>query len=146
MCEASGGGSVGVDPEGAHPPNFAQSKFWLWSTLNHSRWRRSGLAQFTREPQTAKRFSMYVCMYIYPDRQKILTQGNFASHQNCAYGAKKHTYMIYKHSKDRRVMILLIKEIPVGSRPHSLCTHSVVISKKKLCETNSACAELSWNQ
>ena len=26
----SGGGSVGVDPEGAHPPNFAQSKSYLW--------------------------------------------------------------------------------------------------------------------
>ena len=66
----------------AHPPNFAQSKFWLWSTLNHSRWRRSGLAQFTPEPQTAKRLYIYLYIYsIYPDRQKILTSWNPASHQ-----------------------------------------------------------------
>ena len=56
----SGGGSVGVDPEGAHPPNFAQSKFYLWSTLNHSRWAWIEPAQFTPEPQTAKRLYNYV--------------------------------------------------------------------------------------
>ena len=53
VCEASGGGLVGADPGGAHPPNFAQSKFYLCATLNHSRWAVIGLAQFTPEPQTA---------------------------------------------------------------------------------------------
>ena len=112
VCVHSGGGSVGVDPEGAHPPNFAQSKSYLCATLNHSRW---AWIVLPHRPSRAPNSKAIVVYYIYPDRQKILTSWNPASHQKLRL-------------RRENVMFVVILN------PHLTCHHHVeysYFSKKK---------------